>query len=325
MPKIKKYRLLLPIALAAVILSFSGCPKTAMEQPSLQARSQQETSPEASPQTPCLPSCTDRPYTGSADFPPYAGQPYTEVHDNLPYFSEGDLTDQSFETYGELDELGRCRTAFACIGTDLMPTQERGSIGSVKPSGWHTVKYPEIIEDNYLYNRCHLIGYQLSGENANERNLITGTRYLNLQGMLPLENMVADYVTSSGNHVLYRVTPVFDGDNLIASGVLIEALSVEDSGEGISFCVYAYNIQPGVDIDYATGESRPGAEAPQETLPYETPPQNSLYILNTNTLKFHRPSCKSVEQIKEKNKKEYSGTRDEVISQGYAPCKNCEP
>lgn len=328
----RKLRLLFPIVLTAAALVLSGCAKTAMGNPSLQTPPPEGSCPEAS--APDFQSCADQPNTDFADptpcadqpytdltsLPPYAGQPYTAVHDNTPYFSESDLTDQSFETYGELDELGRCQTAFACIGTDLMPTEERGSIGNIKPSGWHTVKYPEVIEDNYLYNRCHLIGYQLSGENANEKNLITGTRYLNIQGMLPLENMVADYVTDSGNHVLYRVTPIFKGDNLIASGVLIEALSVEDGGEGISFCAYAYNVQPGIDIDYATGESRLSPDTPQETQP-----PGSLYILNTNTMKFHYPSCKSAGQIKAKNRKEFSGTRDDAISQGYTPCGNCNP
>lgn len=293
----KKLRLLLSAALSVIMLISSGCAEI------IPADSRE--SLEASVLT--------------SDFPPYAGQPYVSICDD-PFFSEDELTDQSFESYGELDELGRCQTAFACIGTDIMPEQERGSIGNVTPSGWHTAEYPGVIEGKYLYNRCHLIGYQLSGENANEKNLITGTRYLNIQGMLPLENMVADYVTDSGNHVLYRVTPVFEGENLIASGVLMEALSVEDDGEGISFCVYAYNVQPGIEIDYATGESRLQADGIGET-----PSQRSLYILNTNTMKFHLPSCKNAGEINEKNKEQYSGTREEVLSQGYSPCKNCNP
>ncbi len=186
--------------------------------------------------------------------PTYDGEAYVEVNDNLPFFTEEDLSEESFETYSELDELGRCGTAYANIGQDLMPTEPRGEIGAVRPSGWHTVKY-EGIDGNYLYNRCHLIAYQLAGENANEKNLITGTRYLNTQGMLPLENQVADYVKETGNHVLYRVTPIFEGDNLLSSGVLMEGYSVEDGGEGICFCVYAYNVQPDIRIDYATGDS----------------------------------------------------------------------
>ena len=190
----------------------------------------------------------------AADIPAYAGEPYVTINDNEPQFLETDLATSSYEYYSDLDDLDRCGVVYACIGTDLMPTEERGNIGAVKPSGWHTVKY-DIVDGKYLYNRCHLIGYQLSGENANINNLITGTRYLNVEGMLPFENMVADYVKETGNHVLYRVTPVFEGNNLVASGVQIEAQSVEDQGEGILFNVYCYNVQPGVTIDYATGDS----------------------------------------------------------------------
>lgn len=190
----------------------------------------------------------------AADIPAYAGDPYVTINDNEPQFLETDLATSSYEYYSDLDDLDRCGVVYACIGTDLMPTEERGNIGSVKPSGWHTVKY-DIVDGKYLYNRCHLIGYQLSGENANINNLITGTRYLNVEGMLPFENMVADYVKETGNHVLYRVAPVFEGNNLVASGVQIEAQSVEDQGEGILFNVYCYNVQPGVTIDYATGDS----------------------------------------------------------------------
>lgn len=190
-----------------------------------------------------------------ADIPEYSGEPYVAVNDNVPQFLETDLSTDSYEYYSDLDSLGRCGVVYACIGTDLMPTEERGSIGSVKPTGWHTVKY-DVVDGNYLYNRCHLIGYQLSGENVNTKNLITGTRYLNVDGMLPFENMVADYVLETENHVMYRVTPIFDGDNLLASGVQIEAESVEDNGEGILFNVYCYNVQPGVEIDYATGDSQ---------------------------------------------------------------------
>lgn len=188
------------------------------------------------------------------NIPAFSGEAYITINDNVPFFTEDDLTSESFETYSELDNEGRCNVAFACVGKDLMPTEKRGSIGSVKPTGWHTVKY-DIVDGKYLYNRCHLIGYQLSGENANKKNLITGTRYLNVDGMLPFENMVADYVKETNNHVLYRVTPVFIGSNLLASGVLMEGKSVEDDGEGVMFCVYCYNNQPGIDIDYETGDS----------------------------------------------------------------------
>lgn len=189
-----------------------------------------------------------------ADIPEYSGEPYIVLDGNEPDFPKSEWNLQSFEQYGELDSLGRCSTAYANVGTDLMPTEKRGSIGQVKPTGWQTVKY-DIVDGKYLYNRCHLIGYQLSGENANDKNLITGTRYMNVEGMLPFENMVADYVKETGNHVLYRVTPVFREDNLLADGVQMEAFSVEDEGEGIAYNVYVYNVQPGIQIDYATGES----------------------------------------------------------------------
>jgi len=191
-----------------------------------------------------------------ADIPAYSGMPYAVVNDNIPYFEKGEFATASFESYSELDALGRCGTACACIGVDLMPTEERGEIGHIRPSGWHTVNYNGIVDGNYLYNRCHLIGYQLAGENANEKNLITGTRYMNEEGMLPFENMVADYVEGTGNHVLYRVTPVFEGDNLVADGVLMEAESVEDNGAGILFNVFCYNVQPGIVIEYADGSSK---------------------------------------------------------------------
>lgn len=188
------------------------------------------------------------------DIPEYSGKAYVYINNNVPFFSESDLTTTSYEKYSKLDSFGRCGAAIASIGRDVMPTEERGEIGYVKPTGWHTVRY-HGIDGNYLYNRCHLIGYQLSGENANEKNLITGTRYMNVEGMLPFENMVADYVKETNNHVLYRVTPIFEGDSLLASGVLIEAKSVEDNGKGIQFNVYCYNVQPGIEIDYKTGES----------------------------------------------------------------------
>ena len=189
-----------------------------------------------------------------SDIPEYSGEPYVVLQDNWPNFDAEDMTTKAFETYSELDELGRCGVAYANICLEIMPTEPRGEIGQVKPTGWHTVKY-DCVDGKYLYNRCHLIGYQLAGENANRQNLITGTRYLNVTGMLPFENLVDDYVEETENHVLYRVTPVFDGDNLVASGVQMEAFSVEDEGEGVCFNVFVYNVQPGVGINYATGES----------------------------------------------------------------------
>ena len=185
--------------------------------------------------------------------PPYSGEPYISVCGGDPDFSENEITSVSYEYYSELDALGRCGVCIASVGQDIMPTEKRGSIGQVKPTGWHTVKY-DFVDGKYLYNRCHLIGFQLTGENANKRNLITGTRYLNVEGMLPFENMVADYVKETGNHVMYRVTPIFVGDELLARGVHIEAESVEDGGDGIMYNVFCYNVQPGVVLDYATGE-----------------------------------------------------------------------
>ena len=278
-----------------------------------------------------------------SDVPAYSGKAYTSVNGNVPYFSAAELTTQSFETYSDLDSLGRCGVTYACIGKDLMPTEERGSIGMVKPTGWHTVRYDDLVDGKYLYNRCHLIGYQLTGENANTKNLITGTRYLNIEGMLPFENMVADYIQETDNHVLYRVTPIFEGNNLLANGVLMEGYSVEDKGAGVSYCVFAYNVQPGIEIDYATGESKLADSAQQEeqktatVTPTPSPEPEKQepatgseasqadYILNTNTKKFHYPTCSSVNDMKEKNKQEFFGTRDEAISNGYSPCGRCKP
>ena len=189
------------------------------------------------------------------EVPAYSGEPYVEINGNVPYFTQEELTVEVFETYSPLDYLNRCGQAYANICQELMPTEKRGEIGMIKPSGWHTVRYDGLVDGNYLYNRCHLIGFQLAGENANEKNLITGTRYLNVTGMLPFENDVADYVQRTDNHVLYRVTPVFVGTELVARGVQMEAYSVEDAGDGVCFNIFAYNAQPGVIIDYATGES----------------------------------------------------------------------
>ena len=274
-----------------------------------------------------------------SEIPLYTGDPYVVIDNNVPDFSEDDFTTESFESYSELDSLGRCGTAYANIGQDLMPVEKRGSISEVKPSGWHSVQY-DFVDGNSLYNRCHLIGYQLSAENANEKNLITGTRYLNVEGMLPFENMVADYVKETDYHVLYRVTPVFEGDNLVASGVQMEAMSVEDEGDGIEFNVFCYNVQPGVGIDYASGDSWQDDSNVQgetarsvqiesqisENTDQETKEEVSVgttYIININTGKFHYPDCRSVKQMKESNKMEYTGSREELIGEGYSPCGNC--
>lgn len=288
----------------------------------------------------------------AADVPAYSGEPYTAVNNNEPYFTSDNLTTEAFENYSELDALGRCGVAYANVCLETMPTEKRGSISEVKPTGWHSVKY-DNVDGKSLYNRCHLIGYQLTAENANQQNLITGTRYLNVDGMLPFENMVADYVKETDNHVLYRVTPIFTGDNLVADGVLMEGYSVEDEGDGICFCVYAYNVQPGITIDYATGDSWLSSEkgnsdsssggnsavsqsaadksgTQQAAVQTESVKETSApvstgteYILNTNTKKFHYPSCSSVKQMKASNKKEYTGSRDDLIAQGYDPCKKC--
>lgn len=290
----------------------------------------------------------------AADVPAYSGKPYTAVNNNEPYFTSDNLTTEAFENYSELDALGRCGVAYANVCLETMPTEKRGSISEVKPTGWHSVKY-DNVDGKSLYNRCHLIGYQLTAENANQQNLITGTRYLNVDGMLPFENMVADYVKETDNHVLYRVTPIFTGDNLVVDGVLMEGYSVEDEGDGICFCVYAYNVQPGITIDYATGDSWLSSEkgnsdsssggnsavsqsaadksgTQQAAVQTESVKETSApvstgteYILNTNTKKFHYPSCSSVKQMKASNKKEYTGSRDDLIAQGYDPCKKCNP
>lgn len=289
------------------------------------------------------------------EIPAYSGQAAIEINQNVPGFTESDYTTEAFEQYSPLDGLGRCGIAYACVGEEIMPTEERGAIGMVKPSGWHTVKY-DFVDGKYLYNRCHLIAYMLSDENANTENLITGTRYMNTEGMLPYENQVADYAHDTGNHVLYRVTPLYERDNLVASGVEIEASSVEDKGKSLSFHVYCYNVQPGVTIDYATGDSALAEDLATENV-QETAQETSVadgkqssenavaavqeetsaeqdgghakeeqdYVLNKNTKKFHYPWCSSADDIKKKNRKDFTGTREEVISQGYVPCKRCNP
>ena len=341
-----------------------------------------------------------------SNLPAYSGEAYVELNNNLPGFKKSELTKKAFEKYSDLDDLGRCGAAYANVCKETMPTEERGAIGMIKPSGWHTVKY-DNVDGKYLYNRCHLIGYQLTGENANEQNLITGTRYMNVEGMLPFENMVADYVEDTNNHVLYRVTPIFKDDNLLASGVQMEAYSVEDKGKGICFNVYCYNVQPGITINYADGSSKlSDGTITSVTLNYakyslkvgqsktlvatvtpasskeivkwyssnnkvatvsskgkvtakkagtvtitvktsnglkatckvtvkgktDTAATNSnsssgkcTYVLNTNTKKFHLPSCSSVDDMKDKNKKEVSCSREEVIDMGYSPCGRCHP
>lgn len=249
------------------------------------------------------------------EVPAYTGEPYVILSDNQPAFPAEDQTSLSFETYSELDSLGRCGPAYANVGPETLPTEDRGAIGQVKPSGWHTVTY-DCVDGRYLYNRCHLIGYQLTAENANEENLITGTRYLNVDGMLPFENVTADYVQETGNHVLYRVTPWFTGDNLVADGVQMEAYSVEDEGAGVCFNVFVYNVQPGVTVDYATGESY---------LEGQTPPAEADYLLNTKSKKFHEPTCSGAASMSQGNKESFAGSRQTLLDRGYAPCGICKP
>jgi DNA-entry nuclease len=255
------------------------------------------------------------------NIPEFSGRPYVVINNNQPEFTEDDYTTESYEYYAPLDKFDRCILAMACVGYDLMPTDERGSISSVKPSGWVQAQY-DVVDGKNLYNRCHMIGFQLTGENANEKNLITGTRYMNVEGMLPFENMIADYVKETRNHVLYRVTPVYDGTNLVARGVQLEALSMEDNGDGICFNVYVYNNQPGVVIDYATGESRL-AEAPED--PNEAPPAEGSYVLNTTSMKFHVDTCTQADGISEKNRDTFTGARQELLDQGYVPAGCCDP
>ena len=339
--------------------------------------------------------------------PSYTHSPFVELYNNIPLFNsseKGNMT--AFELYSDLDELGRCGVAFANICRDIMPTEERGSIGMIKPSGWQTVKYMGLVDGNYLYNRCHLIGYQLAGENANEKNLITGTRYLNIEGMLPFENAVANYIKDyPERHVLYRVTPIFKGDNLVASGVQMEAYSVEDKGKGICFNVYCYNVQPDIAIDYSNGDSElinnrvtyiglsetkatlsvgktlnlkaytepapasakitwissnkqianvnskgvvtalkagkvtitaktsDGLKAqckitvnkPTASQAAQSNTSSDVYVLNKNTHKFHRPTCSSVADIKTANRQDVKWKREDIVKNGYDPCKRCKP
>ena len=267
-------------------------------------------------------------YVSLDAIPAYDGRAYVAVNNNEPFFTDSDMTTTAFENYSDLDSLGRCGVAYANICKDIMPTEERGKIGMIKPSGWHTVKY-DVIKDRYLYNRCHLIGYQLAGENANPKNLITGTRYLNVEGMLPFENLVADYVNNTGNHVLYRVTPMFSGSNLVANGVLIEAKSVEDNGGGILFNVYCYNVQPGVGINYENGDSwldgtTGSASSGSDSSAAENSAANSsnsetMVHITATGKKYHRAGCRTLK------KSETEVTLDEAKSMGLSPCGICNP
>lgn len=251
-----------------------------------------------------------------SSIPEYSGEPYVVINNNVPVFGEVDSDLGAYEKYSDLDELGRCTQAISCVSTMLMPKEERGDISSVKPTGWHSVQY-NFVDGNILYNRCHLIGFQLTGENANEKNLITGTRYMNVESMLPFENMIADYVKETENKVLYRVTPIFEGDELVARGVQMEAWSLEDSGEGVCFNVFCYNVQPGVEIDYATGESC-AAEFTCNHTPRE-------YVVNISSGKYHLPDCSGVQNISEDNRQNFTGCYEELEFKGYEACGICNP
>ncbi len=254
-------------------------------------------------------------YTYSiGNVPEFCGEPYVVINRNEPDFDKN-TEPEAFEKYTPLDRYGRCVEAFACVCTETMPKEKRGDIYSVKPSGWQHVEY-DFIDGKSLYNRCHLIGFQLTAENDNNRNLITGTRYMNTE-MIPFENMIADYIKETNNHVLYKVNPIFKGKEMLARGVHMQAYSIEDSGDGICFNVYLYNVQPGVVIDYSTGKS--GLDESYTTVSAKN------YVLNVRGKKFHLESCPGIEDISENNRKNFTGTRDELIKKGYSPCGKCNP
>lgn len=295
-----------------LLLVFSGC--TAVRTPDVN-KNTTATSHTTTADTSLSERLSDRPTTWD-DVPTFTGDTFAVLQDGKPYFTTAEIATQAFELYSELDTLGRCGAALACCGKEIMPTDERGPIGNVKPSGWSQAKYSHV-DGGFLYNRCHLIGWQLSGENANPLNLITGTRWLNVEGMLPFENMVADYIKETDHHVMYRITPWFVKDELLARGVQMEAYSVEDGGEGICFNVFCYNIQPRVEINYTNGSSSETADTTATTAAPVT------YILNTKTKRIHRPDCPSVKDIRESNKQLFCGKMAELTKQGYSACGNC--
>ncbi len=281
--------------------------------------------------------------------PPYTGKDYIIINNNKPEFDDEQLTTNTFVSFSPFDELGRTGSGIACLGPETLPKDPRGEIGNIQPSGWHTVRYDDLIEDKYLYNRSHVIGFFLSGDNNTPENLFTGTRYLNAGTMLQFEIKVGDYIEKTGNHVIYRVTPRYQDSDLVATGVQMEARSVEDRGTGLQFNVFVYNYQPGILIDYRTGESRRDPDYQKDVsrsiLPSVSSDQNALseennaaqnatdevdlstvtYVLNTNTKRFHLPTCDSVMEMKPKNREYFYGNRDEVIAEGYVPCGRCKP
>ena len=251
----------------------------------------------------------------ASGIPEYTGEKYVVLNNNIPEFDQELIEIGSYEYYSQLDQLGRCGAAVANLGQDLMPTEDRGSISHVYPSGWNQAEY-DIVDGKMLYNRCHLIGFQLAGENANEKNLITGTRYFNVEGMLPFEDQVAEYIHSTGNRVLFRVTPMYEGEELVARGVQMDAWSVEDGGEGVCFSVFVFNVQPGITINYLTGESvLEGEELPSQ--------KETTYVVNRNSKKIHLPTCSGAESMKKENRWEFTGTLAELTELGYEVCGNC--
>ncbi len=256
--------------------------------------------------------------------PAYSGSPYVAINNNVPFFDANEKTTDGFQHYFDLDDLGRVTLAYGSLGPEFLPQDKRGDISSIHPTGWVQNDYDFITDGGKLYNRCHLIAWSLSGQNDNPKNLMTGTRYFNIKGMTPFENMVRDYIKETGNHVMYRVTPMFQGDDLVARGALMEGYSVEDEGEGIEFCVFAYNVQPGVAIDYATGNNQ--ADGTQKDGSNSLSQQPAVtYVLNTKTGKYHLPECSSVESINPENREEVTMSKDQVEASGYTPCKRCNP
>lgn len=262
-----------------------------------------------------------------ADIPKYSGQPYVEINNNVPFFEENEKTANAFQHYFDLDELGRVTMAYGSLGQEILPEEERGDISSIHPTGWVQNRYECIKDGQALYNRCHLIAFSLSGQNANPKNLMTGTRYMNVKGMLPFETKTLDFIKETNMHVMYQVTPMFEGDNLVAHGVLMQAKSVEDDGKGLSFNVFCYNVQPGIGIDYKTGNNwllEDSAQTSQtHTEQAQSPAQD--YVLNTRSQKFHQPSCDSVKDMSQRNRQDVHESRDNLITQGYSPCQRCNP
>jgi len=355
-----RHKKLLPIAAAilSTVLFLTGCESVenmpnipGVEQQTVVSEEKQSaaatTTPTSKPEASTAPSiiglegenppAPELTWIEGLQIPEYSGEPYAVIHDNEPFFDLKAQKPEAYEVYYALDHLGRCTLADAVVGPETQPTEKRGNISEVHPTGWHKDKY-DFVNGQSLYNRCHLIAYYLSAENANPNNLVTGTRYMNEDGMNDFENMVGDFIKETGNHVRYRVTPVWTGDNLVCDGVLMEAYSIEDEGENICFCVFCYKLQPGVVIDYATGDNHAVDAAQNETKPETTKTpsatqkpnggeQNATgdYVLNTKSMKFHLPTCDGAIDMSEKNKKTYSGSRETLIEDGYIPCGLCNP